>query len=129
MKVTIPARTHEITRCYHTCPYFGLDGGPSPAMYCKHPYWDDKGSYAGFIISHPECDDGFPSMCPLYKENGITPPVPPVSPIQKSYVTKEEQQNLSIDEILKLEYQRRFDEVLLDALLKLPLENKNNLGT
>ena len=107
MKVTIPARTQEITRCYHTCPYFGLDGGPSPTMICNHPYWNDKGSYAGAIISHPECDDGFPDKCPLYKENGITPPISMPPPIQKLYVMKEEQENLSTDEILK----RRFDEV------------------
>ena len=26
-----------------------------------------------YIISHPECDDGFPDECPLLKENGILP--------------------------------------------------------
>ena len=58
--------TKEITACYHQCPYFELDGGPSPVMHCGHPslgYWD------GFIISHPECDEGFPQYCPLISKN------------------------------------------------------------
>jgi hypothetical protein len=93
-------------------------------MYCKHPYWDDKGSYAGFIISHPECDDGFPSLCPLYKENGMSPP-PKEQPIkEKSYLTDEERAKFSVGEALNVEYQRRFDEVLLNALLKIPIDNK-----
>lgn len=65
MKITIPAKTIEISRCYHECPYFSLDGGPSPTMYCGHPFWKDKGAYAGAIIRHPVCDEGFPSACPL----------------------------------------------------------------
>lgn len=60
------------TRCYHTCPHFSLDGGPSQVMYCAHPKWDDKRAenypYTGFIISHPDCDTGFPEKCPLPKE-------------------------------------------------------------
>ena len=60
--------TRKITRCYHECPYFGLDGGPGPAMVCNHPSFNDE-PYAGCIISHPDCDDGFPDKCPLLKEN------------------------------------------------------------
>jgi len=67
MKVKIPERTVEITRCYHECPFFGLEGGPGPMMCCQHPYFDDKDPYAGCIISHPECDEGFPKKCPLMK--------------------------------------------------------------
>jgi len=52
----------EIERCFHECPYFELDGN---AMVCGHPYWNDKGAYAGCIITHPECDNGFPEKCPL----------------------------------------------------------------
>lgn len=66
IKVTIPAREIEIDRCYHTCPYFTLDGGPSPCMVCGHPSLKD---WEGFgIISHPDCDDGFPKDCPLLKK-------------------------------------------------------------
>ena len=65
MKIQVTI-TKEISRCYHECPYFQLDGGPGPVMYCAHPTF--KG-YEGFIISHPDCDDGFPEKCPLLKEN------------------------------------------------------------
>ena len=66
IKVTIVIET-EIERCYHECPYFQLDGGPGPIMICGHPYFNDKGAYAGCIISHPDCDNGFPKECPLLK--------------------------------------------------------------
>jgi hypothetical protein len=58
--------TKEISRCYHECPYFGLDGGPSPTMICNHPSFS---RYEGCIISHPDCDEGFPKACPLLPEN------------------------------------------------------------
>jgi hypothetical protein len=58
MKVTI---TKEIERCWHECPYFGTDGGPSGAVVCNHPEADQQ----GYIISHPACDEGFPPLCPL----------------------------------------------------------------
>ena len=54
----------KIDRCYHECPYFGIDGGPGPVMVCNHPNAEDN----GLIISHPECDNGFPLRCPLLKE-------------------------------------------------------------
>lgn len=54
----------EINYCYHNCPYFGLDGGPSPVMVCNHPKTEDD----RYIISHPECDTGFPAKCPLRNE-------------------------------------------------------------
>lgn len=57
----------EISRCYHECPYFELDGGPGPVMMCGHP--SVRGSYAtAAIINHPQCDNGFPEKCPLLKE-------------------------------------------------------------
>lgn len=69
MKVTIPTKTIEIKKCYHECPYFALDGGPGPVMFCDHPDIDtSKNTYAGFFISHPECDEGFPKECPLRKD-------------------------------------------------------------
>ena len=54
----------KIDHCYHTCPHFSLDGGPSPAMMCGHPDAQDN----GYIISHPECDQGFPPKCPLLND-------------------------------------------------------------
>ncbi len=54
----------DIEKCYHTCPHFTLYGNE---MSCGHPYFDDKGAYAGMIISHPECDSGFPKDCPLFR--------------------------------------------------------------
>lgn len=48
------------SRCYHECPYFTLDGGPGPVMMCLHPE-----VISPYIISHPDCDDGFPIDCPL----------------------------------------------------------------
>lgn len=67
MKVTIPAKTIEITRCYHECPHFQLDGGPGAVMFCGHPFFAGKG-YDAFIISHPDCTTGFPAKCPLRAE-------------------------------------------------------------
>ena len=63
MKITIPEKTVEINRCYHECPYFGTEGGPGPVMVCNHP--KNKTMEEAYIISHPECDDGFPDECPL----------------------------------------------------------------
>ena len=54
----------EISRCYHSRHYFTLEGGPSPIMVCKHPKAPDQ----GYIISHPDCDTGFPKQCPLRNE-------------------------------------------------------------
>lgn len=53
--------TKDISKCYQECPHFELDGGPGPVMYCGHPDAPDS----GYIISHPECDTGFPKKCPL----------------------------------------------------------------
>jgi len=63
MKVTRTI-TKEISKCYHQCPYFELEGGPGPVMVCEHP----EAENTGYIISHPECDNGFPKECPLMKE-------------------------------------------------------------
>ena len=58
----------EISRCYHECPYFTLEGGPGPVMVCGHPSLKGE-EWAGHgIISHPDCDTGFPKNCPLRKE-------------------------------------------------------------
>ena len=67
----------RITKCYHECPYFSLDGGPSPAMFCGHPDMqklckETKNAYADAIISHPAYDNGFPEKCPLLKGPTIT---------------------------------------------------------
>ena len=111
-KVTIPSKEVEIDRCYHTCPYFGLDGGPSPTMFCGHPYWNDKGAYAGCIISHPECDDGFPDECPLLKENGIVRQPKPKVKSNSDYLTEEERTTLSISDQFNLICERRLAEEL-----------------
>jgi len=55
----------KITRCCD-CLYFGIDGGPSSTMVCNHP----SAPEGGYIISHPECDNGFPPKCPLIKKKG-----------------------------------------------------------
>jgi hypothetical protein len=60
----------EIDHCYHSCPFFELDGGPGPVMYCNHPFFDGADFTDRFIISHPKCDTGFPDKCPLSKEEG-----------------------------------------------------------
>jgi hypothetical protein len=124
MKVEIPAKTVEISRCYHECPHFGLEGGPSPTMICNHPRWNDKGPYAGCIISHPECDNGFPQMCPLYKENGIQPP--PIIP-KKKYTTEDEDNTLSCAELMDITFSRMVDEQIVNALIQ-HTENINNHG-
>lgn len=66
IKVTI---TKEISRCYHECPHFGLDGGPGAVMVCNHPDGNLPGYPPGYgIISHPDCDSGFPKLCPLLRD-------------------------------------------------------------
>ncbi len=62
------ANTVKISHCYHECPYFKLEGGPSPVMYCGHPALNQANQEAVFIISHPDCDTGFPKKCPLRTE-------------------------------------------------------------
>lgn len=50
-----------ISKCYYDCPYFELD---TNVMICGHP--NLKTEYTNVaIISHPECDVGFPEKCPL----------------------------------------------------------------
>lgn len=53
--------TATINKCYEECPYFGLDGNQ---MECEHPLAKED----PYIITHPECDNGFPEECPLIKE-------------------------------------------------------------
>lgn len=66
--IFMPEKSVTISKCYHECPFFRLDGGPSPVMYCGHPSLVGKGQEAAFIISHPDCDTGFPKKCPLVLE-------------------------------------------------------------
>ena len=54
----------EIKYCWRQCPYYGIDGGPGPVMTCEHP----EAPQSGYIISHPECTEGFPELCPLVKQ-------------------------------------------------------------
>lgn len=69
--VVVPSKTYSISKCFHECPYFELEGGPSPMMVCGHPtFKSNPDPYAGCIISHPECDKGFPAKCPLRGSNG-----------------------------------------------------------
>lgn len=71
MKVMVAAknRTHMISRCYHQCPYFDTED-MEHLMVCNHPDMRKAAREAGdpyirAIISHPECDTGFPAKCPL----------------------------------------------------------------
>ena len=54
----------RIRTCYNSCPYFTTEG-MEHSMVCGHPYFDDKPIYSNYIISHPECDRGFPKKCPI----------------------------------------------------------------
>ncbi len=64
MKVTkiTTVEEQDIDHCYQQCPYFGND---MDGMFCGHPNIDQKTPYANMIISHPDCDTGFPKACPL----------------------------------------------------------------
>jgi hypothetical protein len=64
IKVIIPASEKEIERC-NDCPY---KSNESEIMVCTHPS-SNKNQYIKYIISHPECDTGFPQDCPLLKPN------------------------------------------------------------
>jgi len=52
--------TKKINHCYQCCPYFGIESGSDSVMKCEHP--DAPNPY---IVSHPECQRGFPKRCPL----------------------------------------------------------------
>jgi hypothetical protein len=51
-----------VQQCYHGCPFFALEG---PMMYCDHPHWNDKGPYAGVIITQRNSHNRVPDECPL----------------------------------------------------------------
>jgi len=55
-----------IYHCYHNCRYF-VTAGSSEPMECHHPKTLKKyPKWPDFcIISHPDCDTGFPKECPL----------------------------------------------------------------
>lgn len=93
LTVTIPEKKVTISKCYHECPYFSLDGGPSPVMYCGHPSLSGKGQEAAFIISHPDCDTGFPKKCPL---------LPPGYEAPKPVYSKQEQFVLALLKAINL---------------------------
>jgi len=59
MKVTV-----DIKKCYGSCPHFLKEIGG--ILICKHKDAPDS----GYIIVHPQCDVGFPVMCPLKKVEG-----------------------------------------------------------
>ncbi len=69
MKITVKRIiSSKIDHCYHQCPYFSVS---TNMMECGHPYWDEaakKDPWVRMIISHPECDTGFPKECPLIKD-------------------------------------------------------------
>ena len=50
----------EVNKCYGECLYFGILGG---VTVCEFAHAEDL----GYIISHAECDNGFPEKCPLIK--------------------------------------------------------------
>ena len=49
---------------------FETEGGPGSIMCCNHPDLEDRDKNLGYIIYHPECDKGFPELCPLRKLGG-----------------------------------------------------------
>lgn len=59
MKVT-KIITVEIDHCRNQCPYFENEMN---LMICTHP----EAPSSGLIIKHPECDTGFPDLCPIVK--------------------------------------------------------------
>ena len=69
MNITVKKTTPEqitiktIKKCFHSCPYFEIEAGMTKAMICTN-----KEAPYKHIISHPECDNGFPKLCPLIKE-------------------------------------------------------------
>jgi len=62
----VAAREQVIDRCYHECHYFRTGGHGDP-MECRHPDTLARfpGAYENCIINHPDCDNGFPELCPL----------------------------------------------------------------
>ena len=53
----------EIDRCFYTCPYFSVEGQEG-MMTCEHSQAPNP-----YIISHPDCMNGFPKRCPLTKKD------------------------------------------------------------
>ena len=60
-------QTIEVTECYNACPFF-TTSGMEHMMECNHPYWVDKGAYAGAIITHENSRGRVPEKCPLRSE-------------------------------------------------------------
>lgn len=59
--------TAVVESCFHGCPFFSTEG-MEHLMLCEHPYWHDKGSYAGAIITHDNSHGRVPDKCPLKRE-------------------------------------------------------------
>jgi len=67
MRVTIPAKTYEIERCFG-CPFYWEEQDMQMTIpVCTHPDIDtSKNSYAGAdIIDRATKMSGFPEKCPL----------------------------------------------------------------
>lgn len=47
----------RISHCKNECPYYSCE---AHEMRCEHPLAPD----AGLIITHPDCMNGFPDLCP-----------------------------------------------------------------
>lgn len=69
--MTFTVKGVTFSHCYKVCPYFWPRGevtGSQHIMTCEHPDApgpDHAPDYKGYIISHPDCDTGFPKKCPL----------------------------------------------------------------
>lgn len=63
MKTLTVSIAKIIDHCWNQCFHCDINDGPGSAMICLHPQAPDD----GYIISHPECDTGFPEKCPLIK--------------------------------------------------------------
>jgi hypothetical protein len=62
LKVTRIVTTEKtIHRCFQDCPYYSREGN---VMRCEHIMAPDD----GFIIDHPEADNGFPRKCPILRQ-------------------------------------------------------------
>jgi hypothetical protein len=55
----------EVTQCYHSCPFFKLEGN---LMTCGHPKFEGGDPYDSLIISQDNSRDRVPDKCPLREE-------------------------------------------------------------
>jgi len=60
-------KVFDVTKCWNSCDFYGT---VENCMVCNHPFFDNKGSYAGCIITHENSrDDKIPEKCPLRQES------------------------------------------------------------